>query len=131
VTTLRDPPAKKKALLEKYGGRFIILHIATSDIAQLGPIGVTYLSHSGRMCLHSVMIEGGGQVINSLLAPPYLPLIYMVIAIIAPTWLGQGGAVVSPARRFDEDKPISAARLTKVKWYPFGEDVVLCGQVKL
>ncbi|EHK99335.1 putative 5-amino-6-(5-phosphoribosylamino)uracil reductase [Glarea lozoyensis 74030] len=28
-------------------------------------------------------------------------------------------------------KPIAAARLDGVKWYPLGEDVVLCGKMKL
>ncbi|KAJ6068119.1 uncharacterized protein N7446_005156 [Penicillium canescens] len=82
--------------------------------------------------LLSVMVEGGGQVINSLLSPSHMSLLSSVIVTIAPTWLGQGGVVVSPARRFDDrGNAISAARLTNVKWYPFGEDVVLCGQVNL
>jgi 2,5-diamino-6-(ribosylamino)-4(3H)-pyrimidinone 5'-phosphate reductase len=82
--------------------------------------------------LRSVMIEGGGHVINSLLESSYMGLIDRVIVTIAPTWLGQGGVVVSPARRLDgEGNPISAARLKNVQWYPFGEDVVLCGQVNV
>ncbi|KAJ5740172.1 hypothetical protein N7493_000044 [Penicillium malachiteum] len=82
--------------------------------------------------LQSVMVEGGAQVINSLLAPAYMSLINSVIITIAPTWLGQGGVVVSPARRFDgEGNSISAARLRNVKWHPFGEDVVLCGHIKI
>lgn len=122
VTTLQEPPAEKKALLEKYGGMFITLDkIDWSDLL------VTLHSNG----LRSVMIEGGAQVINSLLEPSNMSLIDRVIITIAPTWLGQGGVVVSPARRFDvEGKAISAARLTNVKWYPFGEDVVLCGQIR-
>ncbi|KAJ5674639.1 uncharacterized protein N7477_004573 [Penicillium maclennaniae] len=122
VTTLPEPPAEKKALLEKYGGMFIILDkIDWSDL-------LATLHLNG---LRSVMIEGGAQVINSLLEPSNMSLIDRVIITIAPTWLGQGGVVVSPARRFDgEGKAISAARLTNVKWYPFGEDVVLCGQIR-
>ncbi len=78
-----------------------------------------------------MMIEGGSAVINSLLEPAYQPLIDSVIVTIAPTWLGQGGVVVSPKRNFDEGgEPIPAARLTGVMWYPLGEDVVLCGKVK-
>lgn len=132
VTALREPPAEKQALLEKYGGQFITLDITTSDIGQHRIDWHGLLVTLRAKGLRSVMIEGGGQVINSLLEPPYLPLIDMVIVTIAPTWLGQGGVVVSPARRFDgEGKAISAARLKNVKWHPFGEDVVLCGQVKL
>lgn len=68
--------------------------------------------------LSSVMIEGGGQVLNSLLQPDYLPIISMV---------GQDGVVVSPTRRFDGGgNVIAARRLVGAKWYPFGEDVILC-----
>lgn len=63
------------------------------------------------------MIEGGGGVINSLLLPEYFSLMSSVIVTIAPTWLGNGGVVVSP--------------LDHAEWHPFGEDVVLCGKVKL
>lgn len=82
--------------------------------------------------VRSVMIEGGGSIINSLLEEArYQSLIDSVIITIAPTWLGQGGVVVSPKRRTDENgHAIPASRLTDVKWYPFGEDVVLCGRVK-
>jgi 2,5-diamino-6-(ribosylamino)-4(3H)-pyrimidinone 5'-phosphate reductase len=78
------------------------------------------------------MVEGGGHIINSLLLPEHQPNIDMVIVTIAPTWLGQGGVVVSPNRCFNENqKVIPAARLSGAKWYPFGEDVVLCGAMKL
>ena len=130
VTALSNPPAEKQALLEKYGGRFISLKMNILDAGyhriDWHDLLVTLRSND----LKSVMIEGGGQVINSLLEPPYMSLVDSVIVTIAPTWLGQGGVVVSPARRFDrEGNAMSAARLKNVKWYPFGEDVVLCGQV--
>ncbi|EMT60688.1 5-amino-6-(5-phosphoribosylamino)uracil reductase [Fusarium odoratissimum] len=48
--------------------------------------------------LSSVMVEGGGQIINSLLDPQYHELVDSIIITIAPTWLGQGGVVVSPDR---------------------------------
>lgn len=61
----------------------------------------------------------------------YAALIDSVIVTIAPTWLGQGGVVVSPPRRWSADGiPIPAARLKDVKWHPFGEDVVLCGKLQ-
>lgn len=130
VTTVQELPAEKTALLDKYGGRFILLEMDSSNghhrIDWDGLLST--LSANG---LRSVMIEGGGQVINSLLAPTSMVLVDSVILTIAPTWLGQGGVVVSPARRFDgQGNAMSAARLRNVKWYPFGEDVVLCGQIK-
>ncbi|KAJ5153694.1 uncharacterized protein N7500_009133 [Penicillium coprophilum] len=132
ITAVEKPDAEKVALLERYGGNFISvkmtrLHTGGHQI-DWQDLLVTLKSHG----LESVMVEGGGQVIKSLLSPHYMSLLNSVIVTIAPTWLGEGGVVVSPARRFDESgNAISAARLKNVKWYPFGEDVVLCGQVKL
>ncbi|KAJ5279308.1 Bacterial bifunctional deaminase-reductase C-terminal [Penicillium angulare] len=131
VTALPEPPAEKQKLLERYGGRYISLQMksSTGDHHRIdwSDLLVTLRSHG----LQSVMVEGGGHVINSLLVPQYMSLIDSVIVTIAPTWLGEGGVVVSPPRRFDgEGNAISAARLRNVKWYPFGEDVVLCGQTQ-
>jgi len=54
----------------------------------------------------------------------------VVIVTIAPTWLGQGGVVVSPVRTTGADgQPTAPARLTDVTWCPLGEDVVLCGRI--
>ncbi|KAL4783619.1 dihydrofolate reductase-like domain-containing protein [Aspergillus varians] len=117
---------EKKSLLERHGGKFISLDVAKEkgfDWADL----LQCLNSEG---LESVMIEGGGSVINSLLEPEFQHLVGSVIVTIAPTWLGQGGVVVSPKRRFDGGgTAIVASRLKDVKWHPFGEDVVLCGRI--
>jgi 2,5-diamino-6-(ribosylamino)-4(3H)-pyrimidinone 5'-phosphate reductase len=79
----------------------------------------------------SVTIEGGGEVINSLLVPEGNGFVDSVIVTVAPTWLGQGGVVVSPPRTVGEDgEPAPPVRLTDVTWCPLGEDVVLCGRIK-
>lgn len=132
VTSLPEPPTNKREMLEKYGGKFLQLKMVTLDGGQHRIDWSDLLKTLCANGLKSVMIEGGAQVINSLLEPKYMCLIDRVIVTIAPTWLGQGGVVVSPARRHDgEGNAISAARLKNVKWYPFGEDVVLCGQVRI
>ncbi|RSL94543.1 hypothetical protein CDV31_014286 [Fusarium ambrosium] len=132
VTAAKNPPAEKAALLEQYGGKFVVMDITTSDIGEHRLDWHELMLKLKENGLASVMIEGGGQVINSLLEPQNLATISSVIVTIAPTWLGQGGVVVSPARRHDDTgKAIPAARLAGAKWYPFGEDVVLCGKVKL
>ncbi|KAH7412676.1 dihydrofolate reductase-like domain-containing protein [Cadophora sp. MPI-SDFR-AT-0126] len=124
ITTLSNPPAGKAALLEKAGGKYITLVPgASNDKLEWRDI-LQALKAEG---LRSVMIEGGAAVINALLVPEYFSVISSVIVTIAPTWLGEGGVVVSPPRRTEEGRAISAARLRHVQWHPFGEDVVLCG----
>ncbi|KAF7591713.1 2,5-diamino-6-(ribosylamino)-4(3H)-pyrimidinone 5'-phosphate reductase [Aspergillus hancockii] len=124
------PPAGKRELLEGHGGKFIELNGgSTGEGVQRLDWGVLLrcLWEEG---LRSVMIEGGGTIINSLLEPGNAGLIDSVIVTIAPTWLGQGGVVVSPPRRVDaRGDAVAASRLRDVRWYPFGEDVVLCGRV--
>ncbi|KAJ5781252.1 hypothetical protein N7457_006412 [Penicillium paradoxum] len=132
ITAVETKDTKRKELLEKYGGKFIMVNMLRTHTGghqiDWQDLLVTLKSNG----LRSIMIEGGGQIIKSLLSPKYMSLLNSVIVTIAPTWLGEGGVVVSPARRFDDGgNAISAARLKNVKWYPFGEDVVLCGQVKL
>ncbi|KAJ8107794.1 hypothetical protein OPT61_g8617 [Boeremia exigua] len=75
----------------------------------------------------SVMIEGGGAVINDLLAPRNIGLVDTVIVTIAPVWLGKGGVQVCPDERVDNGARLPVARLANVKWVPLGDDVVLCG----
>ena len=84
----------------------------------------------GREGIRSVMVEGGGIVINSLLDPANQDFIDSIIVTIAPTWLGQGGVVVSPERVHEGGNAIPAARLSHVSWNPLGEDVVLCGRLR-
>jgi 2,5-diamino-6-(ribosylamino)-4(3H)-pyrimidinone 5'-phosphate reductase len=130
ITCQSNPPIQKKELLEKHGGRYIVLesHASPNGESQLSWANI--LRSLKEANIENVMIEGGGGVINSLLEPESQELISSVIITIAPTWLGQGGVVVSPRRRLDGSQPIPASRLTSVAWQPFGEDVVLCGRIK-
>lgn len=115
----------KRGLLEGYGGRFLNLEAGVD-----GFDWVELLKCLKKEGIESVMIEGGGSVINSLLEPRFQALVDSVIVTIAPTWLGQGGVVVSPRRRFEDNgTAIAASRLRDVRWHPFGEDVVLCGRL--
>ena len=82
--------------------------------------------------IKSVMIEGGGMVINELLQPDNADLISSVVVTIAPTYLGKGGVSVSPAARLDQTGRPQAAlpRFRDVRWQSVGgDDVVFCGKM--
>lgn len=76
--------------------------------------------------VESLMIEGGGVVINSLLSPENLKLIGSVIITIAPVYLGQGGVNVSPVAQMGESgQRVSAVTFKEVQWTVLGGDVVM------
>ncbi|EEH03385.1 riboflavin-specific deaminase [Histoplasma capsulatum G186AR] len=80
----------------------------------------------------SVMIEGGATVISELLNPEYVDFVDSLIITVAPTFLGQGGVGVSPdAKKDNTGKPISALNPRDIKWQPLGQDVVMCGKIRV
>ena len=74
------------------------------------------------------MIEGGASIISTFLSTP--ELVQSVIVTIAPTWLGNGGVMVSPDQRKKEGVKVNAARLGQTMWRQFGADAVLCGRLQ-
>ncbi|KAF2837461.1 putative riboflavin biosynthesis protein Rib7 [Patellaria atrata CBS 101060] len=127
VTGTAELDEGRRRVLEGCGGKLI-----TVGMGERGLEWGEVLRVLGREGIRSVMVEGGGKVINSLLKVGNQGLVDSVIVTIAPTWLGEGGVVVSPPRRFGEDgNAMSAVKLGEVKWQPFGEDVVMCGRIKL
>jgi 2,5-diamino-6-(ribosylamino)-4(3H)-pyrimidinone 5'-phosphate reductase len=115
-----------KEVLETCGGRYIQLPLSVDDHFSWTDV-LALLSREG---IKSLMVEGGGNVINTLLQEKYLHLIDSVIVTIAPVWLGQGGVVVSPPRSTGKSWNLeAAARLKEVKWQQYGEDVVMCGRM--
>jgi 2,5-diamino-6-(ribosylamino)-4(3H)-pyrimidinone 5'-phosphate reductase len=128
ISEVRDEKEhmEKKRVLEQVGGEILVLACTKKD----GIMDWTdVLSLLGRKGIRSVMIEGGGAVINDLLSPRHLHLIDSIIVTIAPTWLGKGGVTVIPDERRDGDgNKMSVGRLKEVRWVPLGEDVVLCGR---
>jgi 2,5-diamino-6-(ribosylamino)-4(3H)-pyrimidinone 5'-phosphate reductase len=128
IVTATGPRSEKhRSLLEGLGGKYIKLQ---PEALIDGRFRWEHVLRAVRAeGLRSIMVEGGGEVINSLLEPQNANLVDTVIVTIAPTWLGQGGVVVSPTRRLDADgQPIAATRLTNTCWIPLGMDVVLCGR---
>lgn len=127
ITARRDVDPARRELLEQHGGKYILVAALPSSGRFEWVDVLEVLLGQG---LQSLMIEGGAEVINSLLAPESHGLVDSVIVTIAPTWLGQGGVVVSPPRVQDaQGVPLSAARLSSVSWIPLGEDAVLCGKL--
>ena len=81
--------------------------------------------------IRSVMIEGGGTVINELLQPEHSRFVSSVVITVAPTYLGTGGVVVCPSRNLDAaGRPRPVVRFEDVNWQSMGEDVVMCGRIK-
>ena len=114
-------------LLKYYGGKYVGLPELDKKY-RLSWEGIfRALAAEG---IRSVMVEGGGVVINELLQPEYKELIRSVVVTVAPTYLGTGGVVVCPSRNLDElGRPRPVVRFRDVRWVPLGEDVVMCGRL--
>ncbi|KAF3768038.1 dihydrofolate reductase, partial [Cryphonectria parasitica EP155] len=92
----------------------------------------------GRQGVGSLMVEGGGRVVNDLLAlggknggddddgSSSMVRIDSVIVTIAPVWLGVGGVRVAPGRAVDGS---GGPRLKEVTWVQMGEDMVVAGRL--
>lgn len=115
-------------LLEDVGGKVVM--VEKDHPREDGRMSWMDLLHTlKREGLDSVMIEGGGMVINDLLRTQHQSLINSVIVTIAPTWLGQGGVMVSPERdRQNSGTALPVGKLKQPKWYPLGNDVVLAAR---
>jgi 2,5-diamino-6-(ribosylamino)-4(3H)-pyrimidinone 5'-phosphate reductase len=122
IVSKRGFDAKKKSLLESVGGKVLEFEWAATSISWSDIL--ERLTEEG---VKSVMIEGGGAVINNLLAPANSHLVDSVIVTIAPVWLGKGGVQVCPDERVEDGRRLPVSRLKDVTWVPLGEDVVLCG----
>ncbi|KAI2629437.1 dihydrofolate reductase-like domain-containing protein [Xylaria nigripes] len=122
IVTQVAPPPHRRAVIEDVGGKFIELGARAGARFAWREV----FEALGREGLRSVMVEGGGKVINALLSED-VALVDSVIVTIAPTWLGRGGVVVCPPRTAGAEAPV--ARLAGPVWIPLGEDVVLCGTI--
>jgi len=124
VFTIGEVDEERRRVLESVGGEVIV----TGPQPSARRLSWGYiLDELERRDVESVMIEGGGSVINDLLAPRNVRFVDTVIVTIAPVWLGKGGVQVCPNEREDGGAKVPVARLKDVKWVPLGDDVVLCG----
>ena len=114
-------------MLKFYGGKYLGLTQFDNRYRLRWEAILMALAAEG---IKSVMIEGGGMVINDLLQPENASFIRSAIVTVAPTYLGRGGVGVSPPPRHDSTgRPQPVVRFDKVRWLPMGEDVVMCGKM--
>lgn len=114
---------EKRRVVEGVGGKVFELEAVEGKMGWKGILDV--LAKEG---VRSVMIEGGGAVIDNLLSKENMRLVDSVIVTIAPVWLGKGGVQICPDARVDDGQRVPVSRLKDVKWVPLGEDVVLYGR---
>ncbi|KAK2781585.1 2,5-diamino-6-(ribosylamino)-4(3H)-pyrimidinone 5'-phosphate reductase [Onygenales sp. PD_12] len=82
--------------------------------------------------IQSVMVEGGGTVISELLNPEYTGFVDSLIVTVAPKFLGRDGVGVSPDSKKDNTgKPITSLSPHTVRWQPLGQDVIMCGKIRI
>lgn len=130
VTTAEEMPVPSVEALEAVGGQYVYIN-SREERGRQQIDWDEILAELRRRGIKSVMIEGGGTVINSLLSTQYAHLVDSIIVTIAPTWLGSGGVVVSPPRDTGpEGQRMPVARLKQPQWHQLGDDVVLCGGLK-
>jgi 2,5-diamino-6-(ribosylamino)-4(3H)-pyrimidinone 5'-phosphate reductase len=86
------------------------------------------LRRLSRHGIASVMVEGGGRVIEDLLREHNQGFVSSVIITIAPVWLGKGGVDVSPTRK-DGAEHREVGRLDTLRWLPLSNspDGVIAG----
>jgi 2,5-diamino-6-(ribosylamino)-4(3H)-pyrimidinone 5'-phosphate reductase len=77
--------------------------------------------------IESVMVEGGGRVINELLRRENLEFVDSVVVTVAPVYLGRGGVNVSPEGKDGE----AAVRFRDAEWTVLGRDVVMAARPDL
>lgn len=163
------PAAERVAAVEGCGGRYVSVPTTereeegASGAAAAPPVPVVLTWASVLRTLRargvdSVMVEGGGRVIEDLLglANGGAGLVDAVVVTIAPRWLGRGGVSVAPGRPVGgrsgggddgdgeaegegEGKaaaeegmrlvPGPGPRLGDVRWVQMGVDMVLCGRI--
>lgn len=124
----REGDAERKNWLEEAGGGVFYMQETTVAASSGGRWGWDQILRfiKSECKVDSLMVEGGGVVINTLLSPENLKLINSVIITIAPVYLGQGGVNVSPTAQTDESgQKISAVKFKDVQWNVLGNDVVM------
>ena len=125
---IQIPPARVE-LLRAHGGKYVALPDFDPRFRLRWEGILRALKEEG---INSVMIEGGAFVINEMLGrEENRKLINSIIVTVAPVYLGAGSVTVAPNRKYDgSGRPIPVCRFRNVRWYPFGDDVVMLGHLE-
>lgn len=127
VVTAGCMKQEKKDILEGVGGRVLNVTSMQTLVPNTSLEWADILQMLAGEGIQSIMIEGGGRVINDLLSFEKFTLVDSVIVTMAPVWLGKGGIQVCPERAEGKER-LPVGKLKDVKWIPLGDDVVLCGR---
>lgn len=129
VSPVAQIPPEKLMMLKGYGGDFLRIVEYNQNWRLRWEAIFRALASEG---IKSVMVEGGGTVLSELLNPEYTNFIDSIITTVAPTYLGRGGVAVSPdSRRDSQGRPNAALNPRDVRWMPLGQNVIMCGKVRL
>lgn len=133
---------ERRRVVESVGGRYIPVPMIAREPSNAGDASAnrawfgaweSVLAVLREQGVESLMVEGGGRVINDLLelANSGVDIVDSVIVTIAPVWLGLGGVTVAPDRPVNGQGKggLPGPRLEDVRWVQMGEDMVLCGKV--
>lgn len=125
IMLARGPvPGERLKLLEELGGDYLWHTMALEGRTKWSEI----FAELGKKGVKSVMVEGGGRVVNELLGRENVGLVDSVVVTLAPTYLGKGSVAVSPENVRDGDRWVPAVGFADVRWTPLGRDVVMCGR---
>lgn len=110
--------------VEEAGGQVVVLEDPVAGEGWAWEYLVGVLAGLG---VGSVMVEGGGRVINDLLRAENRRFVDAVVVTVAPVYLGEGGVQVCPERA---ERGEAAVRLADVQWLGLGRDVVMAARVE-
>lgn len=115
-----DDQCKNK--IESCGGQIIVESI--EDFGRL----LDVLGHHG---VRSIMVEGGGTLINALLGH-FTFLIDVIITTVAPVYLGSGGVKINPlnSSAVEGGSKQPSARLSDIRWIHLDSDAVVCARIQ-
>jgi len=120
ATTDLAPPEKRKEL-EEHGAQVVVLPLSKQEGVNLAALAQAL----GDMKITSLLVEGGGTLLASLLQEG---LVDKVLAFIAPKIVG-GAEAPTPVEGEGVERMAEALKLEEVEVERLGEDILVSGYV--